>query len=140
MALVYFDASALVKLCVPEAGTDLAGALWNRADVVVTSCLSDVELRATLAAGERAGVLDPAGHRRAVERWSRFWPALHRVEVTESLAQQAAGLAAGTHPLRGADAVHLAGALAVAQEDTILAAWDERVAAAGRSHGLRVLP
>ncbi|WP_402468354.1 type II toxin-antitoxin system VapC family toxin [Isoptericola aurantiacus] len=140
MALVYFDASALVKLCVPEPGSDLACALWNRADLVVTSRLADVELRAALAAGERAGVLDGDRHRRAADRWAELWPALHRVELTESLAAEAAALAAGPHPLRGADAVHLAGALAVGQGDAILAAWDERVAAAGRDRGLHVLP
>ncbi len=55
VALVYFDASALVKLCVPEAGSALASRLWNRADVVVTSRLADVEVRAALAAGPAAG-------------------------------------------------------------------------------------
>jgi predicted nucleic acid-binding protein len=140
MALVYFDASALVKLCVREPGSELASALWNRADVVVTSCLSDVELRATLAAGGRAGVLDDAARRRAAERWDALWPALHRVELTETLAGSASALAGGPHPLRGADAVHLASALAVAGPDTLVAAWDEGVASAARSHGLRVLP
>ncbi|NNU26098.1 type II toxin-antitoxin system VapC family toxin [Isoptericola sediminis] len=140
MALVYFDASALVKLCVPEPGSELASALWNRADLVVTSRLADVELRAALAAGLRAGVLDAAAHDRAVARWEELWPALHRVEVTAELADQAAALAAGTDPLRGADAVHVAGAIAVMRDGGILAAWDERVATAARSHGLRVLP
>ncbi|WP_418275843.1 type II toxin-antitoxin system VapC family toxin [Isoptericola jiangsuensis] len=140
MALVHFDASALVKLCVPESGSDLASALWNRAYVVITSRLADVELRATLAAGRRAGVLDTTTHRRAVEQWDTLWPALHRVEVTDRLAADAAELTAGPHPLRGADAVHVASALAVARGAGIVAAWDERVATAARSHGLRVLP
>jgi predicted nucleic acid-binding protein len=140
VALVYFDASALVKLCVPEAGSDLASALWNRADLVITSRLADVELRATLAAGERAGVLDAPARRRAVARWDALWPALHRVELTERIAADAAELTSGPHPLRGADAVHLASALTVAQGAGVVAAWDERVASAARSHGLRVLP
>jgi predicted nucleic acid-binding protein len=140
VALVYFDASALVKLCVPEQGSGLASALWNRADVVITSRLADVELRATLAAGRRAGVLDDTAHGRALAQWDALWPALHRVEVTERLAAEAAELTLGPHPLRGADAVHLASALAVAQGAGIVAAWDDRVADAARSHGLRVLP
>ncbi|MEG3614617.1 MULTISPECIES: type II toxin-antitoxin system VapC family toxin [Isoptericola] len=140
MALVYFDASALVKLCVPEAGSELASALWNRADLVVTSRLADVELRATLAAGLRAGVLDAAAHEEAVARWEELWPALHRVELTEELAEQAAVLAAGPAPLRGGDAVHVAGAIAVTRDGGLVAAWDDRVAAAARSHGLHVLP
>ncbi|MFV2145079.1 MULTISPECIES: type II toxin-antitoxin system VapC family toxin [Isoptericola] len=140
MALVYFDASALVKLCVPEHGSDLASALWNRADVVVTSRLADTELRATLAAGERAGVLDPGSRRRALDRWTALWPALHLVELTARVAGTAAELAAGPHPLRGGDAVHVASALAVAHDDTLVAAWDEHVATAARDRRLRVLP
>ena len=73
MALVYFDASALVKLCVCEPGSELASALWNRADVVATSRLSDTEVRAALAAGERAGFLDPEERAEALATWERLW-------------------------------------------------------------------
>ena len=48
MALVYFDASALVKLCVPEQGARLAAALWNGADLAATSRIADAEVRALL--------------------------------------------------------------------------------------------
>ncbi|GAA1994467.1 type II toxin-antitoxin system VapC family toxin [Isoptericola halotolerans] len=140
MALVYFDASALVKLCVAEQGSALASALWNRADVVVTSRLADTELRATLAAGERAGVLDPVARRRALDRWTALWSALHVVELTAQVADAAAELASGPHPLRGGDAVHVASALTVAHDDTLVAAWDEQVALAARDRRLRVLP
>ncbi|OLT52258.1 type II toxin-antitoxin system VapC family toxin [Cellulosimicrobium sp. CUA-896] len=152
MALVYFDASALVKLCVPEAGTLLASRLWNRADVVATSRLSDTELRAALAAGLRAGVLDAAEHAEAIAAWESLWPALHVVEVTSRVAAQASVLLDGTGPggttgahgptaaLRSNDAVHVASALAVAHDDTLVAAWDPVVAAGARGQGLRVVP
>ncbi|WP_069388162.1 type II toxin-antitoxin system VapC family toxin [Cellulosimicrobium cellulans] len=152
MALVYFDASALVKLCVPELGTLLASRLWNRADVVVTSRLSDTELRAALAAGVRADVLDAAEHAEALATWESLWPALHVVEVTSQVAAQASallgssdgvagGAAAGaTAALRSNDAVHVASALAVAHDDTLVAAWDPVVAAGARGRGLRVVP
>jgi uncharacterized protein len=150
VALVYFDASALVKLCVPEAGTLLASRLWNRADVVVTSRLSDTELRAALAAGLRAEVLDAAEHAEALETWGSLWPALHVVEVTSHVAAHASALlgdAGGAPPrdgpaaaLRSNDAVHVASALAVAHDDTLVAAWDPVVAAGARGHGLRVVP
>ena len=107
MALVYFDASALVKLCVAEPGSELASALWNRADVVSTSRLSDTEVRAALAAGERAGVLDAAERAQALATWERLWPALHLVEVSPEVLDRASALAGGNgHSLRGADAVH----------------------------------
>ncbi|MFI2102946.1 type II toxin-antitoxin system VapC family toxin [Isoptericola sp. NPDC019693] len=141
MALVYFDASALVKLCVPEPGSALASALWNRADVVVTSRIADAEVRAALAAGERAGVLDPLARRRGTALWDELSAGLHTLEVTPEVSRRAAELVASCPvPLRGADALHVASALAVAHEDTLVAAWDEHVAGAARSRRLRVLP
>ncbi|MFJ4107062.1 type II toxin-antitoxin system VapC family toxin [Oerskovia enterophila] len=141
MALVYFDASALVKLCVAEPGSELASALWNRADVVTTSRLSDTEVRAALAAGERSGVLDAAERAEALATWDLLWPALHLVEVSPGILDRASALAgADCHALRGADAVHLASALTLRHDDAIFAVWDERVAAAARAESLRVLP
>ncbi|MBD8079789.1 PIN domain-containing protein [Cellulosimicrobium arenosum] len=146
MALVYFDASALVKLCVPEPGAGLASRLWNRADVVVTSRLADTELRAALAAGLRAGLLDPVAHADALGTWTALWPALHVVELTGAVAARAADMVGhrpGTRSspgLRSNDAVHVASALAVAHDDTLVAAWDPVVAAGARGAGLRVVP
>ncbi|MGW8568568.1 type II toxin-antitoxin system VapC family toxin [Isoptericola sp. NPDC055881] len=141
MALVYFDASALVKLCVHEPGSRLASALWNRADVVVSSRIADAEVRAALAAGERAGVLDPLARRRGAALWDELSAGLHTIEVTPDVSVRAADLlAASPVPLRAADALHVASALAVAHADTVVAAWDEHVAGAARSRRLRVLP
>ncbi|WP_435737114.1 type II toxin-antitoxin system VapC family toxin [Cellulosimicrobium sp. PMB13] len=139
MALVYFDASALVKLCLPEPGSVLASRLWNRADLVVTSRLTDTELRSVLAAGLRAGALGPRDHADALGTWESLWPALHVVEVSSAVASRASSLLGGTS-LRANDAVHVASALTVAHDDAIVAAWDPFVAAAARGHGLRVVP
>lgn len=141
MALVYFDASALLKLCVPEPDSPLASALWNRADVVVTSRLADTEVRAALAAGVRGGHLDAVDHTAARRTWESLWPALHVVEVTPQVAARAGELlAASPHPLRSGDALHVASALALRHDDTVVAAWDEHVAAAARAQSLRVVP
>ncbi|PVU82546.1 VapC toxin family PIN domain ribonuclease [Cellulomonas sp. WB94] len=139
MALVYLDASALVKLCVDEPGSELAAALWDGADVVATSRIADAEVRATLASGRRSGRLDPAAARRALDAWERLWPALRVVEVTAELADRAARLIA-RHPLRGGDALHLAAALTLRSPDLVVAVWDEHVAAAARAEHLRVVP
>ena len=61
MAIVYLDTSALVKLVVDEPGSALAAALWDGADLVVTSRLADAEVRAVLAGGRRAGRLEDDG-------------------------------------------------------------------------------
>ncbi|PZR51651.1 VapC toxin family PIN domain ribonuclease [Xylanimonas oleitrophica] len=141
MAIVYFDASALVKLCLPEPGSALASALFNRADLAVTSRIADVEVRAALAAGERAGLLDAAGHADAVAAWERLWPAMHVVEMGDQVVRAAADLVASSPvPLRAGDAMHVASALTVAHPETVVAAWDEHVAGAARARALTVLP
>ena len=50
MALVYFDSSALVKLVIGEAGTELAVELWDGCDAALASRLAYPEVRAALAA------------------------------------------------------------------------------------------
>ena len=139
MAIVYLDTSALVKLCVAEQGSDLVAALWDGADLVATSRLADAEVRAVLAAGQRTGRLEPAQARAALAAWERLWPGVHVVELEEVVTGGAATLV-GTHPLRAADALHLASALVLRSPDLLVAAWDEQLAAAARAEGLRVLP
>jgi len=139
VAIVYLDTSALVKLCVAEQGSDLVAALWDGADLVATSRLADAEVRAVLAAGQRTGRLEPAQARAALAAWERLWPGVHVVELEEVVTGGAATLV-GTHPLRAADALHLASALVLRSPDLLVAAWDEQLAAAARAEGLRVLP
>lgn len=138
MALVYLDASALVKLCVDEPGSSLAAALWDGADVVATSRIADVEVRAALAAGRRGGTLDGRAAEAALDRWDRLWPALHKVEVRPALTDRASQLTA-RHPLRGGDALHLASALTLRSPDLVVAVWDPHLAAAARAEELRVV-
>ncbi len=136
MAIVYLDTSALVKLVVEEPGSALAAALWDGADLVVTSRLADTEVRAVLASGRRAGRLE-GGH--ATAEWDRLWPGLHVLELGESVTTAAARLIE-QHPLRAADALHLASALELRSPDLVVAVWDEHLAAAARAEGLRVVP
>jgi len=139
VAIVYFDTSALVKLCVLETGTPLAVALWEGGDSLVTSRMADLEVRAVLAAAERIGRIDAARAVMARERWNELWPGLAKIEVTPALAD-AAGAIADRRPLRAADAVHLASALLLREAETLFAAWDRRLADAARAEGLMVLP
>ncbi|WP_315095420.1 type II toxin-antitoxin system VapC family toxin [uncultured Cellulomonas sp.] len=139
MAIVYLDTSALVKLCVAEPGSALVAALWDGADLVVTSRLADAEVRAVLAGGHRAGRLDDAGAVQALAAWERLWPALHVLELRDAVTASAASLV-GRHPLRAADALHLASALELRSPDLVVAAWDEHLAAAARAEGLLVVP
>jgi len=137
--LVCFDSSALVKLLVEEQGSQDAATLWDEADAVVASRLVVPEVAAALAAAARARRLDDAQLRAALATWHGYLPALRLVELTPELAALAADLA-GELVLGGADAVHLASALALDGGQPVLAAWDRRLWAAARSAGLRVAP
>ncbi|MEJ7765757.1 MAG: hypothetical protein WKF86_09700, partial [Acidimicrobiales bacterium] len=61
------------------------------------------------------------------------------IELTDGIATSAASLAE-THILGGADAVHLASALTIAQAVPILVAWDLRLRTAALAAGLLVAP
>ena len=139
MALVYFDSSALVKLLVDEPGSDLAAELWDCCDAAFSSRLANPEVCAALAAAHRNHQLDDAQHRTARRTWTRFWSSIRPVELTESVEQHAAGLVA-EHALRGADAVHLASALAIDAPDLIVAVWDRRLRTGVAAERLAVAP
>ena len=138
MAIVYFDSSALVKLFVEEQGSDQAAELWDRCDAPVSSRLAYPEVRASIAAARRDHRLDDGDEQRAVELWEQFWDAVRVVAFTGPVSAHAGALA-GTHGLRGADAVHLASAAAVAP-DLIIAVWDLRLATAARRLGFSTVP
>ncbi|HET8896001.1 MAG TPA: type II toxin-antitoxin system VapC family toxin, partial [Protaetiibacter sp.] len=83
MALVYFDASAFVKLLVSEDGSDLAGALWDGADAILSSRIAFPEVCAALGAAERDHRIAPSARRRAVQTWQELWREVRAVEVTD---------------------------------------------------------
>ncbi len=139
MAVIYFDSSALVKLVVEEAGSKLAAELWDGCDAAVSSRLAYPEVKAALAAAGRNHDLDQAGQAAAENAWEEYWSATRPVELTRAV-EQSAGQLAVRHALRGADAVHLASALAVSQPGLILAVWDRRLRAGAQAAGLAITP
>jgi predicted nucleic acid-binding protein len=139
VALVYFDSSALVKLVVDEEGNDLAAELWDGCDAALASRLAYPEVRAALAAACRNHDLTEDDLETAEQAWEQYWASVRPVELTAAV-QRHAGQLARTHALRGADAVHLASALALADPDLILAVWDRRLHAGAAGVQLRVAP
>ena len=144
MAVVYFDSSALVKLVVDEAGSDLAGQLWDGCDAALTSRLAYPEVCAALAAAGRDHDIDAAGLLDATNSWEELWAAIRPVELTVSV-ERAAGRLARAHMLRGADAVHLASAMTIAgpareRGDLVFAVWDRRLHAGAAAEHLAVAP
>lgn len=139
MALVYFDSSALVKLVLDEVGSDIAAALWNACDVSLSSRLAYPEVCAALAAAGRSHDLTEWEASAAAADWEQFWASMRPVELSADV-EQAAGSLAASHHLRGADAVHLASALALGPTDLTVAVWDERLHAGAAAVGLAVAP
>lgn len=139
---VYVDASALVKRYVTEVASPEVVALTTGAEAVATTLITRVEVAAALARAVRAGVLDDVGGRRAQRRFSREWPDMMRVPVTEALVARAEALA-WAHGLRGYDAVQLAAALTwqdVLGREIVLATFDRRLWEAAPQAGLRAWP
>ena len=139
MALVYFDSSALVKLVVQEEGSDLAADLWDSCDAALASRLAYPEVRAALAAAGRNHDLSISDLETAEQNWEQYWAAVRPVGLT-AVVERHAGLLARTCALHGADAVHLASALALADPDLIIAVWDKRLHAGAASAQLRLAP
>lgn len=139
MALVYFDSSAFVKLLSAEAGSELATALWDGCDAALSSRLAYPEVRAALAAAARNHDLSTAEVDAAELDWDSYWAATRPVELTAAVEKHA-GQLARDHALRGADAVHLASALAIGDPDLIVAVWDRRLHAGARAAGYRIAP
>jgi uncharacterized protein len=139
MTIVYFDASALVKLLTDEPGSDLSAQLWDGCDAPVASRLAYPEVRAALAAAGRNHDLDDASLAAAEADWEQYWAAVRPVELTRAVERQAGHLAR-QHALRGADAVHLASVLAIGDPDLVIAVWDRRLHTGATAAGLRVAP
>ncbi len=139
MALVYFDSSALVKLVVDELGSELVAELWDGCDAALSSRLAHPEVCAALAAAGRNGDLDEHGLGLAQRAWGQFWSATRPVELTSEVERRAGDLAS-RHSLPGADAVHLASALALAASDLVVAVWDRRLHRGVAGEGLSVAP
>jgi predicted nucleic acid-binding protein len=139
VALVYFDSSALVKLVLDEVGSDTASALWNACDAALSSRLVYPEVCAALAAAGRNHDLTASEAAAAAADWELFWASMRPVELSADV-ERAAGSLAVSHQLRGADAVHLASALALGSTDLIVAVWDKRLHAGAAAVGLAVAP
>ena len=124
--ICYFDTSALIPLLVEEAGSEVAGRLWDTADHVVSSRLVYAEARAALAQAHRTDRIDAPGLRRVVTDLEVLIGHLDLVEVEAPVVHRAGELAE-LLALRGYDAVHLGSAESLADPDLVLVAGDRQL-------------
>ena len=112
--------------------------MWTSSRPTAAGVLAYPEGRAALAAAGRARRLTPAGYRNALADLEDVHAGALIVAIDEPLAREARYLAA-EHHLRGYDAVHLASALRLGP-DTTLITWDEQLKRAAIDCGLAVAP
>lgn len=123
---------------IAEKGSDLVAELWAGAEPCVSSILAGLEGRAALAQARRLGRLDADGHSHAVTEFKALQAELTLVGIDLALTEVAGGLAE-EFGLRGYDAVHLAVALELGEEDTVMVSWDRDLLDAAEAVGLGVV-
>lgn len=140
--IAYLDASALVKRHLVERGSQETIALTAGSEMTATSVVSRAEVAAGLAKAARMSLVTDEIAQVARRSFTRDWPDLVRVPVTEALVERAAALA-WQHGLRGYDAVQLASALTWQEsvgEEIVLATFDQQLWEAAKRAGLRPWP
>jgi len=137
--IAYLDASALVKLVVDEAGTDVARDVWQSDVRIATARISQVEVACALEAAVRDSRLRretlPAG----IPDGGFLWQRADAVEA-DSVVVDAAALIGVRHGLRGVDALHVASALGLESLGPVLVSWDLDQRRAAAAEGLPVYP
>jgi predicted nucleic acid-binding protein len=120
----YFDSSAIVKLSQLERESQALIDFLDRHEIEAsTSIVSEVEVMRTL---RRSGLDDDQPVR-----------GFYLLQLDEDVRREAVRL--GSPLLRSIDAIHIATALAVADNQLDFVTYDDRQAAAARDYGLRVV-
>ncbi len=135
----YFDASALTKLFLAEPGWHRARGLWESSTVLVTSWIALPEVRSALERARRERRIGDRRLAKAVSELEEVWSDVVALLVDGSVATRASSLA-GRYALRGQDAIHLASALRLGDDELLLATWDGRLRQAALDEGLAVTP
>jgi uncharacterized protein len=111
--------------------------LWGSAYTAASSILVYLEGRAALEAARRVGRLDKGAHGKALDAFEGLCAELVTVGVDQQLARSA-GEHAERFGLRGYDAVHLATALELGDEEVVLITWDRDLSRAAEQVGLGI--
>jgi uncharacterized protein len=137
----FWDSSAVLPLLVRETNTERVGALVAEDPELIVSWTTPVECASALARLRRNGGIDVAGEsavlavlRELGEEWSEVQPVAPVRHMAMRLLR--------THPLRAADALQLAAALAWAARPAgdVFITLDDRLATAAALEGFTVLP
>ena len=128
MAIAYIDSSALLKLIVVEDETSALEADLASRDGLVTSSLAVVECHRAVRR---------AANRRIVQRTEQVFDAVYLLDLTPVILERASTIEPAM--VRSLDAIHIATALSVDDDTLEVITYDDRMADAARSGGLRVV-
>lgn len=122
-----------------EPGSEVAEDLWNAADIATSTLLVYPEARAAVARASRTRRLNLGAVRETVAELDRFCEELRLIRLDTALARHAGDLAE-RHALTGYDAVHLASALSLEDDNAVIATWGRELGAAAVAAGRAVVP
>lgn len=120
-----------------EDGSELAAELWASAYPAATSVLAYAEGRAALKAARRLNRIGEPQHREALAVFEELYAELATVGVDQELVARA-GEFAEALDLRGYDAMHLATAIGLGDEEAVMVTWDRDLSRAAERVGLSV--
>jgi len=137
--ILFVDTSVLVKLYIAEPGSERMRKLVQEGRIAV-SLLAFAEMHATFARRHREELLLISELEELQRRFGEDWEELMQVSIGSEVLGFVPELCT-RHPLRGADAIHLASALLLRREglETIFACSDGRLLAAAAAEGLSIL-
>ena len=137
---VYLDASALVRLFVPEPESDALNEALVGAEDVIISDLALTEMASALGRRVREGRLPQAEARRLQREAEKLAAACRRAELTPPIHRRAERLllSSGQVPLRALDALHLATALDA--DVATIVTFDPQLRAVATAQSLHVVP
>lgn len=138
--ILYLDTSDLVKLYVEERNSDNVRRLVKNCEVVATSIISYAEARAAFARKFREKGFEEKAYRQVKKDLERDWDNYFILNLSEEIVKSAGNLSE-RYELRGSDALHLASALFLKRESSLLLIFscsDIRLKKAAISEGLEI--
>lgn len=138
--ILFADTSVLVKLYIAEPGSErMREAAAAQEDPIAASLLAFAEIHATFARRRREELLLAPELEELQLRFAEDWEGLMQVPVGAETLAFIPGLCK-RHPLRGADAVHLASALLLREEglEILFACSDGSLLGAAAAEGLAI--
>ena len=137
----FWDSSAIVPLVTRESSSSRCRAWLRRDSVMLVWSLTATEVISALARKHREGAIERAAFRAAKRRLQKLETAWSEI-IDWSAVRARARRLLETHPLRAADALHLAAALVAFEERTAaveFVTFDGRLAEAAEKEGFSVL-